>query len=88
MKNTEIIEGVVAELNGKFWGVQYKDGHGTSNDFGDLTKANIGNPDFCKSPTDMTWNPEFQNRYNPDYELLKKAKLVKVRKTIIIETYE
>lgn len=88
MKNIEIIEGVVAELNGKFWGNQYDDGNSTSNDFGDLSKAEISDPEFCKSPTDLTWNPAFQNRYNPDYELLKQAKLVKVRKTITIETFE
>lgn len=30
MKKVEIIEGVVVEYNGKFWGIQYADGHSTS----------------------------------------------------------
>ena len=33
----------------------------------------------------MTWDPENTNGYNHEYELLKKAKLVKVKKTITIE---
>ena len=38
MKKVEIIEGVVAEYNGKYWGIQYQDGHCTSKDFGDIEK--------------------------------------------------
>jgi len=85
MKKVEVIEGVVSEYNGKFWGIQYTDGHSTSKDFGDFEKAIIGNPKYCTKPTDMTWNPQNTNRYNHEYNLLKKAKLVKVKKTITIE---
>ena len=85
MKKVEIIEGVVAEYNGKFWGIQYADGHSTSKDFGDFEKAEISNSKYCTKPTDMTWNPQETNRYNHEYELLKKAKLVKVKKTITTE---
>ena len=74
MKKVEIIEGVVAEYNGKFWGIQYADGHSTSKDFGDFEKAEISNSKYCTKPTDMTWNPQNTNRYNHEYELLKKAK--------------
>ena len=41
MKKVKIIEGVVAEYNGKYWGIQYQDGHCTSKDFGDIEKAAI-----------------------------------------------
>ena len=85
MKKVEIIEGVVAEYNGKYWGKQYQDGRCTSKDFGDIEKAEISNPEYCTKPTDMTWDPENTNGYNHEYELLKKAKLVKVKKTITIE---
>ena len=85
MKKVEIIEGVVAEYNGKFWGVQYADGHCTSKDFGDFENAEISNPKYCTKPTDMTWNPQNTNGYNHEYELLKKAKLVRVKKTITTE---
>ena len=85
MKKVEIIEGVVAEYNGKYWGIQYQDGHCTSKDFGDIEKAEISNPEYCTKPTDMTWDPENTNGYNHEYELLKKAKSVKVKKTITIE---
>lgn len=83
MKNVKIIEGVVAEYNGKFWGIQYDDGCSKVKDFGDLDNAQICNPEYCVKPTDMTWNSD--NMYNPEYELLKKATLKLVRKTITTE---
>lgn len=85
MKKNIIIEGVVAEYNGKFWGTQYEDAKYKSKDFGEFDKAQISNPKFCKKPTDMTWNPKNTNGFNPEYEQLKKARLLKVRKTITIE---
>lgn len=85
MKNIEVIEGVVAEYNGKFWGFQHGDAQYTCNDFGDFKHAKISNPEFCKKPTDMTWNPENTNGYNHEYDKLKKAKLINVRKTITTE---
>lgn len=85
MKKVEIIEGVVAEYNGKFWGIQYTDGHITNKDFGDFENAQIENPEFCTKPTDMTWNPKNTNGHNHEYKLLKKAKLIKVKKTIITD---
>jgi len=83
-QKTEVIEGVVAEYNGKFWGFQHGDIQYTHNDFGDFDKAKICDAAFCGKPTDMTWEPK-DGRSNSDYEQLKKAKLVKVRKTIITE---
>lgn len=85
MKNVEIIEGVVAEYNGNYWGIQYTDGHSISKDFGDIGKAEICDSKYCTKPTDMTWDPKNTNGYNHEYELLKKAKLVNVKKTITTE---
>lgn len=83
---SEIIEGVVAEYKGKFWGKQHGDAQYSVNDFGSLDKATIANPEFCTKPTDMTYDPA--NMPNPDYDKLLKAKLVKVRKTITFEILE
>lgn len=86
MKKVEkIIEGVAAEYNSKFWGILYSDGKCTSKGFGDLEDAEIHDPDYCKKPTDLTWTPSL-GAYNPEYNVLEKAKLVKVKKTITIET--
>ncbi len=85
MKKVKVIEGVVAEYNGKYWGTQYADGYSTSKKFGDFEKAEISNPEFCTKPTDMTWNPQSADGYNHEYNELSKARLIKVRKTIITE---
>ena len=78
--------GVVAELNGKYWGTQWADGQSTCNDFGPIEKAKIKDPDFCTKPTDMTYNPENTYGFNPDYDKLKLAKLIKIKKTTIYES--
>lgn len=86
MEKTEIIEtteGVIAELNGKFWGTQHEDEQYKQNDFGNLKYAKICDPKFCKKPTDMTYDPENVGGFNPDYDKLKKAQLIKIKKTII-----
>ena len=85
MKKVKIIEGVVAEYNGKYWGTQYSDAQCTSKDFGDLEKAEISDPRYCEKPTDKTYDPKNTNGYNPEYDKLSKAKLVKVKKTITTE---
>jgi hypothetical protein len=82
MKKVEIIEGVAAEFEGEFWGLQ--DGLGSQYEwFGNLFNAKIFEPLHCKKPTDITWYAD--NMHNPKYEALKKAKLVKVKKTITTE---
>ena len=85
MKKIEVIEGVVSEYNGKFWGIQYQDERSTSKDFGDFEKAEISDPKYCTKPTDMTWDPKNTFGYNSEYDKLKNAKLVKVKKTITTE---
>ena len=82
MKKVEVIEGVVAEYNGKYWGTQYKDSQCTSNGFGDFDKALIEDEKYCKKPTDMTYHPKNAGGYNPDYIELEKSKLINVKKTI------
>ena len=79
---------VVAELDGKYWGIEYKDGHSTSYNFGSIENAEMSDPEYCKKPEDNTWNPnrpEQGSRYNPDYEILKKAKLRTVKITTVYE---
>ncbi len=74
-KGKKIIEGVVAEYEGEYWDIL--------TEYGGIENAVIGNPVDCKNPTDMTDDPS-----NPDYDKLLKAKLVKIRKTIIYEIIE
>lgn len=66
---------VVAEYNGKFWGVQYEDGHSTECGFGPIEKARASDPRYCAKPTDMTWTPT-DGRWNHEFDQLKKARLV------------
>lgn len=75
--------GVVAEYDGKFWGSQFNDGHACAMGFGPIENAELSDPQFCHKPEDKTWKPS-HGRYNPDYEELKKAKLVHVE---IVTTY-
>jgi len=72
--------GVVAEYKGKYWCNNGERG----NYFGDIENADISNPQFCKKPTDLTYDPK-NTGYNPDYVELSKAKLVKIKKTITTE---
>ena len=76
MKNLKIIEGVIAEYNGKYWGKQ----EWGNMDFGDIERAYISDPEFCKKPTDKT--SENQISY---YNALSKAKLIKIKKIITTE---
>ena len=80
MKRIFIESGVVAELNGRFWGCLYEDGHSTSYGFGDISTAIISDPKYCKHPTDMTYEG---SHYIKE---LRKAKLKKVTKTSTYET--
>jgi len=71
--------GVVAEKNGKYWGVQREGNHYTESDFGDISNATISNPKFCKKPTDMTWDGSHNTKR------LRQARLRKIVRTIIYE---
>ena len=88
MKKVEIIEGVVAKFEGKYWGIQYSDEHIINKNFGELIDAEISDPSSCTKATDMTWNPNNTNGYNIKYELLKNAKLVRIKKVITTEIEE
>ena len=73
--------GVVVEYEGKYWGIQYEDGHSSSEDWGPIEKAQVGNPKFAKKPTDFTWKG---SQYIKE---LKKGKLRTVKKvtTFVVE---
>jgi hypothetical protein len=76
MKKVKVIEGVIAEYQKKYWGNQ----EWNNMDFGDIQRAYISNPKFCKKPTDKTYNPKNTNDRNPDFDKLSKAKLIRVKK--------
>jgi hypothetical protein len=71
--------GVVAELNGKYWGVQYEDGHCTAYDFGPIENAKVSDPKYCKLARDMTY------RGSLDVRKLDQAQLLPVTITTIYE---
>ena len=76
MRIIEIIEGVVSEYNGKYWGKQEWDYYG----FGDFKQAMVSDLRYCKKPTDMT-----SKNIHSSYSDLSKAKLIHVKKTITTE---
>ena len=78
-KETFIRRGVVAEFEGKFWGVQYEDGHSTTCGFGPINNAAISDPKYCKHPEDMTY---------ADSHYLKQLVNATLRKVIRTTTYE
>ncbi len=81
MKSETRTEGVVIELNGKYWGIVYQDAHdGTAYDWGELAKATLQDPKYCKKPTDVTYGS------SPDMKRLAPARLVPATKTVVIET--
>jgi hypothetical protein len=46
----------VIEKNGKYWGVEYQDGHSTSYGWlDDIEKARTVDPKYYKKPTDAIW---------------------------------
>ena len=56
----KVEEGVVAVLDGKYWGVQYSDGHSTERGFGPVENAHVSNPEYCRVPTDMTYAEDYR----------------------------
>lgn len=81
-KDIEVIEGVVAVIDGKGWGVEFNDGHTSSYNFVNLNNAEISNPKYCKKPEDKVHKGHHYER------ILMNSKLVKVRRTIITEIIE
>jgi len=79
-KSIPVQVGVAAELNGEFWGVQYKEGEGTRYDFGPIENAMVADPKLCKCAKDMmSWGGSCHE------DQLKKATLRTVTKTCVYE---
>lgn len=72
-------EGFVAELDGKFFGKLYDDGHSTSYGFAGIETAIIDDDEFGLGPVGLTYTG------SPYYGDLARAKFVKIRWT---QTYE
>lgn len=75
-------EGLVVEFQGKFWGTLYADGQSTSLGWGDIKQAKLCNPEFCFSPTDLTYQD------SPHRKELAKGHLIKVRRITSVEVIE
>lgn len=71
--------GVMVMKDGKAWGIVYEDGQVTEFGWIDPEDAPIHNPDFCKRPTDVTYEG------SPYIEELRTAELVPVgRRTEVV----
>ena len=79
MRKTIEKTGVVAELDGKYWGCQFADGQITNDDFGPIEKARIENPQYCKHPEDLV---------HADHHYWSRLKEATLRKITVITTYE
>lgn len=81
--SVQVEKGVMVMLNGKAWGVEYKDAQVTQYGWIDSEFAVIHNPEFCKEPADITY-PSDRN-----IDEINKGRLVKVERivkvSIIIE---
>jgi len=78
MKKEIVLNGVVAECDGKFYGIQYEDGKCREDDFGNIENAKICDPQFCRRPKDMMTPGSGILEFN-------RAKLRKIKKTTIYE---
>lgn len=79
VRHETVQEGVVAEFNGGYFGIQYEDGQCTEYGFGPIEKATIANPEFCKTPMSMTWKGSHY------VHQLEKATLRRITKRTIYE---
>jgi len=80
MAKTVIKTGVVAKLDGQYWGIQHEnDNRCIDYAFGPIEKAVISDPKYCKHPRDMTYSG------SPSISQLDQALLYPVRVTTIYE---
>lgn len=76
--------GVVSKLGDKFWGDQRPGDYPRSIGWGPIENAMIVDMEFCKKPTDMTYNPANTHGRNPHFDELSKpgVELILVKKTV------
>jgi hypothetical protein len=79
---TEIKTFHVIEKDGKFWGVQYADGHSTEYGYGSIHNAHPVDPRFCRKPEDATYRGSYL------IPKLRQGRIVKVRMTTTVEIIE
>ena len=77
MKDEEV--GAAIMLDGKFWGVQYSDGHSTSEGWGGIGNANLGHPEFLKKPEGATYKGSHL------VDELRKGEIVLIKRTVSFE---
>ncbi len=71
--------GIVVEYRGKFWGTTFYDAEYTIREWTTIDKADMGDPEFCKSPQSFTYHG------SPESKELAKGRLVRVTKTTTFE---
>lgn len=72
-------DGVMVMRDSKSWGLVHEDGHSTTMGWVDAVQGRIRDPEFCKSPTGLTYAG------SPDSRELATGRLVKVRRVKILE---
>ena len=77
-----VLEGWAIELDGKYWGIQYEDGHFTEYGWGPIEKAIIEDPRYVKKTTDVTY------KNSPYIHELERGHFVKVKRTTTYEVKE
>lgn len=73
-------EGVmILDVNNNAWGTSYADGHSTSYGFIRAAHGKLSDGQFVRRPSDLTY------RGSPDTDKLNSGRIVKVRRTTIVE---
>ena len=75
-------KGLVLELDGKFWGVTYRDGQCTCHGWVDIKSASMSDPRYCHKPSDKTYVG------SPNIPEMNKGKLVAIKRVTTFELDE
>lgn len=75
----KIERGVMIMKDGKAWGILYADGRSTCYGWVSPEYATIHDPEFCRSPEDVTY------KNSPYIKELRSGSLVMVKRTTTIE---
>jgi hypothetical protein len=78
----KIEEGVMVVKDGKGWGIIYEDGRSTEYGWMAVESAPIHDPEYCKKPTDVTYQGSYL------IPRLQEGKLVKVVRKTTVEFIE
>jgi hypothetical protein len=76
---TTVKRATVIEKGGKYWGVQYEDGHSTTYGYGPIENASFHDRRYCKRPEDATYRGSYL------IPKLREGRLLDVKITTTVE---